>query len=60
MNILLTGFEPFGGEAINPSWEVARALHGRPLSGATVTAKIRSVKTFPRVTTFRKSVRTSG
>ena len=24
--ILLTGFEPFGGEQINPSWEVAKAL----------------------------------
>ncbi len=28
--ILLTGFEPFGGEAINPSWEIARALDGWP------------------------------
>jgi pyroglutamyl-peptidase len=27
--ILVTGFEPFGGERINPSAEVARALHGR-------------------------------
>jgi pyroglutamyl-peptidase len=26
--ILLTGFEPFGGEAVNPSWEIARALDG--------------------------------
>jgi len=26
--ILLTGFEPFGGEPINPSWEVAQALAG--------------------------------
>ena len=26
--ILLTGFEPFGGESINPSWEVARRLAG--------------------------------
>ncbi len=25
MAILLTGFEPFGGEPINPSWELARA-----------------------------------
>lgn len=30
--ILLTGFEPFGGETINPSWEAVRALHGRILS----------------------------
>jgi pyroglutamyl-peptidase len=24
--VLVTGFEPFGGEAINPSWEIAKAL----------------------------------
>ena len=36
--ILLTGFEPFGGEAINPSWEVARALHGEMIGGARVEA----------------------
>ncbi len=38
MNILLTGFEPFGGDAINPSWEVARSLHGQVVGGATVHA----------------------
>lgn len=38
MNILLTGFEPFGGEPINPSWEVARALHGQRIGGAVVQA----------------------
>jgi pyroglutamyl-peptidase len=38
MNALLTGFEPFGGEAINPSWEVARALHGQVIAGTTVHA----------------------
>lgn len=27
--ILLTGFEPFGGEAINPSWEAIKQLDGR-------------------------------
>lgn len=26
--ILITGFEPFGGEVINPSWEVAKQLEG--------------------------------
>ncbi|WP_193165861.1 pyroglutamyl-peptidase I [Microbulbifer hainanensis] len=28
MKILLTGFEPFGGEPINPSWEAVKTLHG--------------------------------
>jgi pyroglutamyl-peptidase len=26
--ILLTGFEPFAGDAVNPSWEAAQALDG--------------------------------
>lgn len=39
MNILLTGFEPFGGEAINPSWEVARSLHGQVIAGGVVQAR---------------------
>ncbi len=34
--ILLTGFEPFGGETVNPSALVARALHGRRIADATV------------------------
>ena len=32
--ILLTGFEPFGGERINPSWEVAERLDAAEISGA--------------------------
>jgi len=27
--LLLSGFEPFGGERSNPSWEVAALLDGR-------------------------------
>ncbi len=38
MRILVTGFEPFGGQSLNPSWEVARALHGLALEGAQVTS----------------------
>lgn len=34
MRILVTGFEPFDGQSLNPSWEVARALHGLQLQGA--------------------------
>ncbi len=36
--ILLTGFEPFGGDSVNPSWLVAQALHGQRIDGATVHA----------------------
>lgn len=28
MNVLLTGFEPFDKDPLNPSWEVACALDG--------------------------------
>jgi len=34
--ILLTGFEPFGGESVNPSWEIARALAGWQCEGHVV------------------------
>ena len=36
--ILLTGFEPFDGEAVNPSWLVARALDGEYIEGHIVQA----------------------
>jgi pyroglutamyl-peptidase len=36
--VLLTGFEPFGGEDINPSWELARALDGEEIAGHRVVA----------------------
>ena len=32
--VLLTGFEPFGGDHLNPSWAVAQALHGEVIGGA--------------------------
>lgn len=37
--ILLTGFDAFGGETINPSWEVARALDGRRIAGHVIVAR---------------------
>ena len=36
--ILLSGFEPFDRDTVNPSWEVARALDGWQVEGATVQA----------------------
>src|SRR5260370_36295267 len=34
--ILLTGFGPFGGERINPSWEVAERFEGKRIGGTVV------------------------
>lgn len=39
LNILLTGFEPFGGETINPSWEIACQLDGAVIAGHRVHAR---------------------
>lgn len=38
--VLVTGFEPFGGESRNPSAEVAMALEGRVLAGIPVVGKV--------------------
>ena len=38
--ILVTGFEPFGGDAVNPSWEAARALEGWRCQGRPVQARL--------------------
>ena len=39
-SILLTGFEPFGGEAENPSWEAVRPLDDERIDGHRVAARL--------------------
>lgn len=39
LKVLVTGFAPFGGESINSSWEVARALNGALIKGAGLPAR---------------------
>lgn len=36
--VLLTGFDPFGGDCINPSWEAVHALDGRVIDGHRLVA----------------------
>ena len=36
--LVLSGFEPFGGDSLNASWEVARRLDGMSVGGARVVA----------------------
>ena len=38
--LLVTGFEPFGGDVINPSGELARLLHGRRIGAAQVAGAV--------------------
>jgi pyroglutamyl-peptidase len=33
---LLTGFDPFGGDAVNPSWEAVRRLRGARIAGYAI------------------------
>ena len=37
--VLLTGFEPFEGEKVNPSWLAVRRLQGRRIRGHRVVAR---------------------
>ena len=37
-HILVSGFEPFNQDTVNPAWEVARALDGETIAGAVVQA----------------------
>ncbi|MBE5252592.1 MAG: pyroglutamyl-peptidase I [Enterobacterales bacterium endosymbiont of Blomia tropicalis] len=37
--VLMTAFEPFGGEDINPSWEAVKALEGKQIAGATIMTR---------------------
>ncbi|TKH19756.1 pyroglutamyl-peptidase I [Bacillus wiedmannii] len=37
--VLLTGFDPFGGESINPAWEVAKSLHERTIGEYKIISK---------------------
>lgn len=47
--ILLTGFEPFGGETINPSQEIVRALDGEIIDGHRLIGAILPVAFAPTV-----------
>lgn len=38
-HILVTGFEPFGGESINPSWEVVKQLEGMIIDDCRVVTR---------------------
>ncbi len=38
-SVLITGFEPFDGERVNPSWEVVKQLNDLMLGGAKVVAR---------------------
>lgn len=36
--VLITGFDPFGGQSVNPSWQAVSALHGTRILGHRIVA----------------------
>ena len=55
--VLLTGFEPFGGEAVNPSGEIARQLHGTILAGHRVQGALLPCVFGAAITELKKQIR---
>ena len=57
--ILLTGFEPFGGERLNPSAEIARRLHGAVIAGCRVEGAVLPCRFGDAITDLKKLIRTT-
>lgn len=55
--VLLTGFEPFGGESVNPSGEIARQLHGKVIGGHRVTGALLPCVFGAAITELKKQIR---
>jgi pyroglutamyl-peptidase len=55
--VLLTGFAPFGGESVNPSWQAVRALHGRYINGYRIVARQLPVEFGASVKGLRAAIR---
>jgi pyroglutamyl-peptidase len=56
--ILLTGFEPFGGEEVNPSAEIARALSGAIIAKHQVVGALLPCVFGAAITELEKQIRT--
>ncbi|MBI2814766.1 MAG: pyroglutamyl-peptidase I [Opitutae bacterium] len=55
--VLLTGFEPFGGEPVNPSAEIARQLHGTVIGGHRVVGALLPCVFGAAITELRRQMR---
>ena len=54
--VLITGFEPFGGEAVNPSWEAVRVLQGARIGGHRIETRCLPVVFGESMARLRKSI----
>ena len=55
--VLLTGFEPFGGETINPSAEIARLLHGTIVARHQIAGALLPCVFGAAITELKKQIR---
>jgi len=55
--VLLTGFEPFGGETVNPSQELARHWHGRVIGGHRIVGALLPCVFGAAITELKKQIR---
>ncbi len=58
--VLLTGFEPFGGDALNPSANLARDLDGTTIAGHRVVGRVLPVDTNAVVPAFHAALAEAG
>lgn len=56
-DVLVTGFSPFAGETVNPSWQAARALDGRTIDGHRVAALELPTEFAAAIATLRAALR---
>jgi len=59
-HILITGFEPFGGESVNPSELLARNLNGRLIGGRLVIGRVLPVETLAVRERLERLIRTES
>lgn len=55
--VLLTGFAPFGGETVNPSWQAVQQLQGRRIKGHRVVVRQLPVAFGKAVAELRAAIR---
>ena len=54
--ILVTGFDPFGGEAINPAWEAVKELEGYMVNDYKVVTKMVPTVRYDSVNAVKQAV----
>src|SRR5829696_9074012 len=55
--VLLTGFAPFGGESVNPSWQAVSAIEGEMIAGHRVHTRCLPVEFGTALDELRSAIR---